>query len=324
MKLTVCRIKPKGPIHLGERENWREGSGLYIHSDTLFSAFCHCYQLLYSTDELEKLLKPFVDGNPPFLISSTFLYWKETYFFPIPKNQFPETKEAKKIKFIERIGFEKLLNGEKIENVISNSRCIPDFVEKITPWSLDNVPRVSLNRYSNHPLEEGGFFHFGEVFYHEDAELYFLIKYKDTNYRQRIESAFRLMCDEGIGGDRSSGKGLFYQPTFDEIEIDIPVQHNGIIALSLFFPANDELQDMKNGFYELIERKGYIYSPYGTSLRRKSIRMFTEGSVFPAMPVKHGKIISVKPAVFSHHEVYRYGFIFSLPCKMEINDESKN
>jgi CRISPR-associated protein Csm4 len=318
MKLSVCNLKPKGPLHLGERENWREGSGIYIHSDTLFSAFCHCYQFLYSTEELEKLLKLFEDNQPPFLFSSAFPCWKGLYYFPVPLNQFPGTKEVKKIKFIEKAGLEKLLAGEKIESLISDYRCIPSHEKPAEPWVIENTPRVSLNRRSNHPLEEGGFFHFGLVFYHpDDAELYFLIQYKNSDYKKRVEATIRLIADEGIGGDRSSGKGLFHYPVFSEINLDIPSEYDGIMTLSLYFPNDDELTGIKDGFYELIERKGYIYSPVNVSLRRKSERMFTEGSVFPKSPERKGKLVNVTPNIFTNHSVYRYGLIFALPCKLE-------
>ena len=318
MKFSVCKLKPKGPLHLGERENWREGSNTYIHSDTLFSAFCHCYQLLYSPNELEELLKLFVNNEPPFLFSSSFPFWKGLYYFPVPQNQFPKSKEVKKIKYIEKAGLEKLLAGKKIEDLISDYRCIPSNEDPAEPWKIENAPRVSLSRYSNHPLEEGGYFHFGLVFYHpDDAGLYFLIRYINSDYKKRVEATIRLMADEGIGGDRSSGKGLFYYPVFDEMDLNTPSEYDGIMTLSLYFPGDNELTNIEDGLYELIERKGYIYSPVNMSLRRKSVRMFTEGSVFPRSPERKGKIVDVTPDIFTNHIVYRYGLIFPLPCKLE-------
>ncbi|MCX7994984.1 MAG: type III-A CRISPR-associated RAMP protein Csm4 [candidate division WOR-3 bacterium] len=319
MKFSICRLKPKGPFHLGERENWREGSAEFIHSDTLFSAFCHSYLLLYSKEELEAILARFDAGNPPFIISSAYPCWQGIYYFPVPKNQLPATKEAKKIQFIEKSGFEKLVNGIKLEDILSESQTIPAKNEPYHPWIVDNVPRVSLSRYSNHPVEDGGYFHFGLVYYRENAELFFLIKYNDLNIRKKLEAALRLMAEEGIGGDRSSGKGIMYPPVFEEIDVSIPDGADGIVSLSLYYPKDDnEINKITDGFYELIERKGYIYSPFGVSLRRKSIRMFTEGSVFPANPSKIGRLVNIKPEIFVHHNVYRYGFMFGLPCRLEL------
>uniref|UniRef100_A0A7C6A820 CRISPR system Cms protein Csm4 n=1 Tax=candidate division WOR-3 bacterium TaxID=2052148 RepID=A0A7C6A820_UNCW3 len=314
MKFTLCKLKPKGPLHLGEREGWLEGSNTFIHSDTLFSGFCHAFQLLYK--DLENHLKEFEINNPPFLISSAFPYWRDTLYFPTPKNQLPKEKDAKKVNFVDKNGFERLLRGEKLEEIIKEVKTIPQKEKPFVPWELDNIPRVGLGRLDSHPGDR--FFHFGQVSYREDAGLFFLIRFLNDEFRPKFEATVRLLADEGIGGDRSSGKGLFEKPNFEVIEIDAPAEANGIISLSLYYPKDEkELVGIKSAFYDLIERKGYVFSPYGSSLRRRSIRMFTEGSVFPKEPEKMGKLVSVKPEAFKKHQVYRYGYIFTLPCKME-------
>ncbi len=65
MLFHLCKIKPKGPIHLGERENFLEATETFVHSDIFFSAFCHSYLLLYGNRELENLLENFLKGNFP-------------------------------------------------------------------------------------------------------------------------------------------------------------------------------------------------------------------------------------------------------------------
>lgn len=314
MKLFACRSKPRAPLHLGEREEWREGSSPFIHSDTLFSAFCHSYLLLYGKEELSSLLQWFKNGNPPFLFSSIFPFWKETYYLPVPKNQIPKTKEAKKILFVEKKGFESLLKGESLEEV---RKTIKTISKKEKPWVLENVPRISLSRLSNHPMEDGGLFHFGEVSYREDAGLFFLLHYNDAEWQKKVEATLRLLADEGIGGGRSVGKGAMRPPEFREIDLEIPEKADATLTLSLYFPSSQEREGLSEGFYELIERKGYIYSPYGQSLRRRAVRMFSEGSVFPSYPKRRGGLVDVTPKIFKHHPVYRYGFCFGIPCKME-------
>ncbi len=325
MKFTLCKLKPKGPIHLGERERWLEGSNTFIHSDTLFSAFCHAFRLLHDEEELKNLIRRFNENRPDFLISSAFPYWGDLLYFPVPKNQLSTEKEVVKVEFVEKAGFERLLKGEKLEELINEVKTIPRQKKESEegmaerepryPWELDNVPRVGLGRLDNHPGER--FFHFGQVTYREDAGLFFLVKYLTNEFSPKFEATFHLLADEGIGGDRSSGKGLMEKPTFEEVEIDTPLNGNWIVSLSLYYPKDEtETSGIKEGFYDLIERKGYIYSPYGSSLRRRSIRMFAEGSVFPKEPEREGRLVPVEPEIFQHHEVYRYGYIFSLPCKM--------
>jgi CRISPR-associated protein Csm4 len=316
MKLILYKLRLKGPIHLGEREGWLEGGNTFIHSDTLFSGFCHAFYLLFGETEVKGLIKRFNNDDPDFIVSSAFPYWQGALYFPVPKNQLSTNKEILKIEFIEKAAFERLMNGEKLEKIIGSFKTIPQKGVQRYPWSLENIPRIGLSRLHNHPGDM--FFHFGQVWYKADAGLFFLVKYLNNEFQPKFEASLRLLADEGIGGDRSSGKGLFIMETPFEMEITVPTDFNGIISLSLYYPKDQsETVGIKDGFYDLIERKGYIYSPYGSSLRRRSIRMFAEGSVFSKAPERKGKLVPVKPAKFIHHEVYRCGYLLTLPYAME-------
>lgn len=315
MKLSICKLKPKSSLHLGEREGFREGTEKFIHSDTLFSAFCHNYLLLYGKEELEKLLKNFYNNNPSFIISSAFPYWNDRLYFPIPENQLPKEKRLKKKDFIEKSGFEELLFGTSVEKIVE-SKFIPNENNK-NPYTIIDTPRIALSRFTNQPGEN--YFHFGEIFYNDNAGLFFLYILYDIKFEKRFISTIRLMCDEGIGGDRSSGKGFFEQPIFDEIKIKVPDSSNAI-TLSLYLPLPGELTDLDKSYYKIITRKGYIYSLQTQSLRKRSVRMFAEGSVFSSKKV--GRLADVTPTIFKEHKIYRYGLAFTLPCILEVKNES--
>jgi len=328
--MKLYKLKLKSSIHLGQREGVLEETDTIVHSDTFFSAFCINYSLLYGERELEGLINEFRNGNPPFIFSSLFPFWNEKIFLPIPSNQIPKEKDLKKLNFIEKDGFEKLLNGEKIENLKGKYKFIPDIDEKgegKEPWKIINNPRVGLSRISSHPGE--AYFHFGEVFYKENAGLYFIVDFKDPSIESKFISTLRLMGDEGIGGDRTVGKGHFglmgdegiggdrtvgkghfeiLNKDGEEIEINQPQNSQNYILLSLYHPDVNEISDLKEGYYEIIERKGYIYSPYSKTLRKKSLKMFKEGSVLPSF--KKGKIVDITPEIFTKHKIYKYGLAF--------------
>ncbi len=316
MNLLICKLKPKSPLHLGERESFREGTEVFVHSDTLFSTFCHGYLLLYGREKLEELLKKFLDRNLTFVISSAFPFWNDKLYFPIPENQIPKNKELKKKLFIEKSGFEKLLSGKRVEEIENIIEFIPNKNNK-RPYVTTDVPRVGLSRLTNHPGEN--FFHFGEVIYKENAGLFFLYDLKDKSIEKQFHTTFRLLADEGIGGDRTLGKGLFNEPEFSNVDINVPSNNSGIVTLSLFLPTQDELNDIGESYYQLISRRGYIYSPQCQSLRRKSVRMFKEGAVFTTN--KKGRIVDVTPEIFKEHRIYRYGLAFTLPCVLEVKNE---
>jgi CRISPR-associated protein Csm4 len=306
---AACILKPRGPFHVGEREGMREGSGVFIHSDTLFSALCHSYLLLYGKADLERFLAAENGVDPPLVLSSAFPYWKGKYYFPVPRSFTPRDKEAKKLRFIEQSAFEALL----VEP-------LPD--GKLVPHGLpagvietDDVPKVTVSRTGGSATDEGGFYHVGLTFY-KDASLYFLARYGIDESRRKVEAAMRLMCDEGIGGYRTVGKGQFEQPDFSQkVSMDEPESPNAGLMLSLYYPNETESQGLPDGFYDLVPRRGYVFSPTTRSLRRKEVSMFSEGAVFPGSG-RTGKLVDVTPDGFNDHLVYRCGLAFTIPCKL--------
>lgn len=312
MTLKACILSFQSSLHLGERENWREGTTAFIHSDTLFSAFCHGYLLLYGEKALLRLLERFREGEPPFLVSSTFPYWEVTFYLPVPRCQIPRDKEQKKIAFVGWKDWEKLVNGGSLSDLGPDAKVLPRSKEPAVPWEVRDIPRLGLNRLTAHPDE--AFFYFGEVWYRDNAGLYFLYEVMDAQEERRFQTVWHLLAQEGLGGDRTVGKGHFHPPEFREIHIKSPNHGSHLICLSLYYPRDDELSGLAEGYYELVDRRGYIFSPSGQSLRRRPIRCFAEGSVFPSGTHRRGLLVDVTPEAFTAHRVYRYGLLFSQPC----------
>jgi len=183
LQLRVVTISLRSGIHLGEREGWLEGTGPLPLADTLFSAFCNGYRLLYDEPELTQFLPMFIPGSTPFRISSAFPEWEGFRYFPVPLNQIPAHKELKKIRWIEQSGFERLLMGEKLEDIVGSSPyiCLPrkSITETDTdnapsmPWVIQEVPRVGLDRTNNHPGDR--YFHFGQAWFRPAASFFFLV-----------------------------------------------------------------------------------------------------------------------------------------------------
>jgi CRISPR-associated protein Csm4 len=96
-----------------------------------------------------------------------------------------------------------------------------------------------------------------------------------------------------------------------EFSLNTP-QNTNCITLSLYIPHEEEIPNLKDGFYELTVRKGYIFSPEVKSLRKKSVITFSEGSVFPGSIT--GSIVDVSPGEHPvPHKVYKYGYALTLP-----------
>lgn len=348
MTHTACILKPRGPFHVGDREGMREGSEAFIHSDTLFSALCHSFLLLYGKTELERFLaayappSPFpppqgggnerdgvqaptlLTGTSPLTLSSAFPVWKDTFYFPVPRNQSPPDKDAKKVRFLPLPVFEKALAGRLADgdwlSGIPAPRPAGETGKGLSrPWSVEDVPKVTVPRLTCHQTgESGAFYHLGQTWYREGA-LFFLMQVAD-NWCEKTNAAIRLMCDEGIGGYRSIGKGQFEQPEIRKVSLRLP-DAEGSLLLSLYYPGDGEEAGLTEGCYDLAPRKGYVFSPETRSLRRKQVMMFGEGSVFPGKSRK-GKLVDVTPDNAKEHglphRVYRNGLAFAVPCHVSV------
>ncbi len=317
MRLQTCRLSFQSGLHLGERENWREGSGTLVHADTLFGAFCHGYGLLYGQAALAALLQRFQTPEPPWAMSSAFPYWDDTLYLPVPLCQIPTTKETKKVAYVGLADWCRLAAGETLEALGDQAALLPRpqlQPPHDKPWTITDVPRVGLNRFTAHPDEN--FFYFGETWFHARAGLYFLFTVPDAQDDKRFQAVWRLLAHEGLGGDRSVGKGQFRSPEFASVDIPVPPASDHIVCLSLYYPGPEETMALDQGYYELLDRRGYIFSPTRQSYRRRPVRLFAEGSVFPCPPERRGVLVDVTPAGFDAHPVYRYGLAFSLPCRL--------
>jgi hypothetical protein len=88
------------------------------------------------------------------------------------------------------------------------------------------------------------------------------------------------------------------------------------VTLSPLCPADAAQAARLTGLgaaYELLCRRGWICSPEGSHLRRKSVWMITEGSVLTgSVQSVAGRLVDVKPDMLQAHPVYRYGYAFAV------------
>lgn len=191
-------------------------------------------------------------------------------------------------------------------------------------YKTNILPKVAIDRLTH----ATNFYHTGLVTFKQTPHhsgLYFLLQFRGENpeLENRLYAALQLLGETGIGGERSSGAGLFQVDCWSDLPSDwqqvvrFP-ESNNCCLISLFWQESfapelrDELEN--ESYYELKERGGWISSPFsGQQLRRKNVKMFREGSVFPFVP--DGELADVTPAKFKSHQVYRNGIGLSLPIK---------
>jgi len=318
MKYEIVKLFFSSPLHIGEREGLMEDSNFIIHSDTLFSAICYAFRALYGKKALEELLNLCIN-NPPFLLSSAFPFFKGNLLFPIPLNfKIPEEdfKAYKKLQLIPQELWSEFCNRKPLrkdgyEFIQDKKAILPrNEVRELKDknyciWEEREIQRVSLDRITS----TSNIFNFREMSFKENSGLFFFIDWKNTSFSRKIEASIRLLGEDGIGGDRGIGKGVF-TTEFSEYEIN-DAEGNDYLLLSLFFPSQNEMEDF-DGTYDFKLRGGFVFSFDNTTRRKKYIRMLKEGSVIKKRrPI--GSFVDITPEGFKEHKVYRYGYAFSIP-----------
>jgi CRISPR-associated protein Csm4 len=320
------------PAHFGELGIGLEQTSERVRSDTLFSAWVIAYIQLFGESEATQLFERLNSAhNLPFRLSSTFIYHQrngeDIYYLPRPA-KFPAhyplgqdlefSKDYKKLSFLPLRIWRKWYQEEEFEQ-----KDIRDLGGKYgETFKLETLPKISVDRTTS----SANLYHTGFVRYRSDnnpSGLYFLICFLDEDLElqkkleDRLKASLYWLGDEGIGGERSSGAGRF-EPTWHELTKEwqelIDFDHGDFHSLiSLFWDENLDDGFLDSASYELLERGGWISSYFsGKQQRRKTLRMFLEGSTFTTKPV--GKLANVTPTD-ADHAVYRSGIALSLQIK---------
>lgn len=277
-----------------------------IHSDTIFSGLLNQLVRIRSRQNTESLINGLRTASPHFRISSAFPYFLEKYYVPAPLGESSfYLEKLKGVPFLELFEFLDLAHGD-IEGFSKHvlKKGGPDFLEAIT------TPRVTVDRITatTNLYEERG------LMISEGGGFYFLIDLQLESLRSDLELCIRLLGESGIGGDRSIGFGHFSAEIYEAESLpgwpDLfqPCRGDGekcFYLLSLCCPAANQEKEALS--YTLLNRGGWIFSNSTTTqMKRRSCRMFAEGSLFRS-PIS-GQIVDVTPNDFRpEHCVYRYG-----------------
>ncbi|XZF65743.1 MAG: type III-A CRISPR-associated RAMP protein Csm4 [Gloeotrichia echinulata DVL01] len=347
--------------HFGELGIGIEETSERVRSDTLFSALITAYAQLFGADAVRNLLQQFLDhpDKPPFRLSSTFLYQqvgdKIVDYLPKPLKfpyNYPKDDDLTFFKTYKKLNFLPVEvwhrwyqeDGFKASGVDCDCYQLIQETTSKSNGSLREactfsygkgfkkalVPKIGVDRITR----ATNLYHTGFVQFNckstEQSGLYFIIQFPQLNNTLEIQlkAALSWLGEQGLGGERSSGAGQFKFRWFEFYELSETWQkvlnyskstHYSLI--SLFWESQISESLIKDSSYELQKRGGWIYSSSGHQLLRKSMQMFTEGSVFQTQPV--GQLANVTPDRFEQyrnsHPIYRSGISLSLPIKIHSN-----
>ncbi|OAT80408.1 type III-A CRISPR-associated RAMP protein Csm4 [Desulfotomaculum copahuensis] len=324
MERFIVKLRFISPLHLGGAGIGMETAEKFVRSDTLFSALCHALANVYGREDAAEMLAGFGAGKPPFKISSAFPFKGETFFLPrplVPPVTMQETadmaahKELNRLSFVSLDVFRPWVRGEAV-----GMDPLPAMKERLAAAAVyHRVPRVQLDRVSC----ASGLFHAGLTVFGREAGLYCLLELTDEGWRTGLENAFTWLGESGLGGMRGLGCGRFVpewgRPGAEWRGLWEPVSGGGAwCLLSLLHPAAPERKmPLREARYEIVTRGGWAASPFVPGqVRRKTCKMFAEGSVLPYQPA--GCLVDVTPAGWAgSHPLYRYGYALAVPVEVK-------
>ncbi|AIS52886.1 CRISPR subtype III-A-associated RAMP protein Csm4 [Thermoanaerobacter kivui] len=312
--LYKVKLKFKTPVHFGSKEKTYNTTHTMAHSDTIMSGIINSYSLLFGKQKTDELINSFLDGKPAFKVSSTMPYLMDKFFVFKPMGldlqEYVKSDDKKKIKKVRFVGEEDLSNlfkgaFEPAGDFLLKAEEKAQFYSDL--WKIKERPRVAIDRITS----SSNIYYFTHCQFKKDTGLWFYLEILDQNLEDEIKAAIRLLGDEGLGGDRTSGLGLF-EPEFIEVSSTNNLKKDGsyYMLLSLTSPKdNKEIERFT--FYEITTRGGYIYSKGDFGTKKKTVRMFSEGSI--VKDKVEGRVVDVTPTGFSAHSVIRYGLAFLIP-----------
>jgi CRISPR type III-A-associated RAMP protein Csm4 len=269
------------------------------------------------------------DGRPGFTLSSAFPFVEKegerSHFFPRPKCRFDLNQEdvntrktVKKIKWLDQHYFERVIANKQITlpSSLSGSGQYLSTIDRIDKDFIvkDLLQRVAVSRNID-GIEDARPFYMERIFYN-NAGLFFMIQ---DDEQSKVEEALEFLQYEGFGTDRTVGNG-FFELQKGEIELEVPTDTELSTNLSLFTPESaqtlEELSDHDSAAYDFVRRGGWITTDGLIGKEKKSVLMFTEGSVWKTRDLTAGlSNINLKPSSVNSHPIWRSGKSLFIPIR---------
>ncbi len=313
------------PVHFGLEGIGQERIEERVRSDTLWGAIIQQWLLLYEEDP------DWLCQEPPFQVSSSFPLIAGNAYFPMPIGALDklvaevaamegpvQVKDLKKIRYLSQSLFQKVAAGYRptLEDVLVPGAVFP-FLDagnkQEKAFCVEQRPRLETDQLCGGG-QEGAFFYCADQYFFDKSGLWFLADFDSSEARQRFEASLRLLGDNGLGADRSVGRGQF---DFSCAKFS-PQDKGKTAAYLLLFLYHPTESEVKEGIleapcsaYSLIKRSGHAGSVKTARFRRSDVWMIEEGAVLPFMPSGDIPLVLQKTERIPHN-VYRCGRAFCL------------
>lgn len=286
--------------------------GTRMTSDTLFGHLCWQVAYRQGPDGVAEFLRPFRQGQPPFVLSDAFpagLLPKP----PVPRTpsalarpeDYPQLKQWQKWPFLTVDDFLRLR-----EDPSANVQPLPD------PWQVAKIPHAAIDRRIDTTGTEAfaGQFFLTEVCYLPGKQIVDIYCRDFTRSLPSLLQWLEQIGKTGFGRDKSVGFGQF------RILSEEPWPHfsplpgaNAVISLSTLVPAKD---DPTHGFWQLRVKHGFLGEQASANPFKRPMLQLEPGAIFACpdnIPPFLGRIVpGVAPGM---PEAVQCGLALTVPCR---------
>jgi CRISPR type III-A-associated RAMP protein Csm4 len=329
----VFRLHFQGPVHFSRGREDFDDSLTVFKSDSLKSALFVSALRVFGP---ELANEAFFRG---FRVSSAFPFFEDELFFPrpncrIPKiSGIPDDRQGKPLKRIQYFGqgaFERLIGGDV--SPIEESQLMGGglFVsDRRTNMGDRAVYQRNVRQRVTVPAPGEAAdpvpFYFEQLYFGSGCGLWFMLEGESTTAHQ-VERVLVELGQSGIGTDRSVGHGQFEVEGPLPLSLRVPDRPSHQVALSMFCPEPEFVEGdcLPRSSYRIEKRGGWLANPANmgnTGLRKRSVYMFSEGSVFPIDRSAMGKVVDLRPETppgAVDHPVWRDGRPILIPASLTL------
>ncbi|MBI5083073.1 MAG: hypothetical protein HZB13_00520 [Acidobacteria bacterium] len=333
----LIRLRPTTPWRIGPDTGARDQASAILHSDALYSAVCLAFEQLGLLEEwLGATAKPF--GEPAVRFSSCFPWQRGFLYAPPPARLWPPVEGPtprvrwKGATLLPTSVIAGLLRGETPTEdqwtVDGHSGCLIPLNSRSAsgPFRLLRRSSAAVDRVTGGLAEP----HLTTCVQFAPASgLWCAAQFSNPStyavWAPKLQAAFRLLADSGLGGLRSRGFGRSRTPDFQAGELThllfggdaAPAAKNAWWLLSLYSPADGDAVDWSSGDYRLVERAGRTGAYRSPGREKLHSRMVAEGSVLAGDALR-GAVRNVAPEG-SPHPIYRAGYALAISIPWPVN-----
>lgn len=303
MQDFLIKIKLRSPV------------GTPWHSDTIFGHLAWQVQFGVIDIDTESFLAPFIDRQPPFVISDGFP--EGLLPMPILGHNLPETddiaqyrtlKKRKKSPYCTTADFLKFCRGESVS------------IEPVeSPWKSYLSPHASIDRLTNTTGEkgEGGFYETSADYIDTEKSSGVIDIYLRSlpDWKDKVWTLFQSLAQTGYGRDKSIGLGVFDTVSIETFaDFNNSNGANGFVSLSSMVPAADDPTD---AYFRSRTKYGKLGEGiFGNPFKRPFLQM-EAGAVFKTnKPLKpfYGRLLQNIAPGFP--KAVQNGYAFVVPAKI--------